>query len=692
MMNQLILKRCLHVATAACLASAGVAYVDAQKPAASATPDKYAASTEWPTYGHDSGGMRFSPLKEITPANVTKMTQAWVYHMKPADYVVPARVGRGGGGPPAAAGEGGAPQGAAGAPAGAAAGRGAAGGQGGRGGGAASGFAGSEGTPIVVGGIMYIASPYGQVVALDATTGKEIWVYKLPSGNPATRGVEYFSGDAQTPPQIVVTTSDSKLFTLDAKTGVQNNKFGPDGVVTLEKAMSSPPIVYKNLIIAGGRVSESSGPGTPGDIHAYDVHDGKMVWTFHSIPQAGEPNYGSTWMEGSAKQRSGANVWGLMTVDAARGIVYMPFGAASGDLFGGDRPGDDLYASSLVAADANTGKYLWHFQVVHHDVFDFDLESPPVLLDVKQGGRTIPAVAIVGKSALLFLLDRTNGKPIYGVEERSVRASDVPGEKMSPTQPFPIKPAPLARQNFTMDDIATVTPELEAACRKLIADNNVAVGLGPYAPATYNRSRVIFPSEIGGPNWGGMSFNPTLGYLFVNVNQLGQLNGLKDPTSGPVNVAALAGTNNPGGRTGPYANVQPSGRFTAMGMPCNQPPWGEMVAINVNTGDIAWRVPIGITDSLPADKQNTGRPGMGGSIATAGGLVFIGATDDARFRALDAKTGKELWALKLTGGVSSVPSSYQGRDGKQYVVVTATGGGIGGSPVASDEIIAFSVK
>jgi quinoprotein glucose dehydrogenase len=329
---------------------------------------------------------------------------------------------------------------------------------------------------------------------------------------------------------------------------------------------------------------------------------------------------------------------------------------------------------------------------VHHDVFDFDLESPPVLLDVKQGNRTVPGVAIVGKSALLFLLDRTNGKPIYGVEERPVPASDVPGEKMSPIQPFPVKPAPLARQNFTMDDIATVTPELEAACRKLIVDNNVAVGMGPYAPATYNRPRVIFPSEIGGPNWGGMSFNPTLGYLFVNVNQLGQLNGLKDPASGPVNVAGLAGTNVQGGRTGPYANVSPSGRFTVSGMPCNQPPWGEMVAVNVNTGDIAWRVPIGVTDALPAGKQNTGRPNMGGSIATAGGLVFIGATDDARFRALEAKTGKELWTVKLTGGVSSVPSTYQGRDGKQYVVVTATGGGIGGSPVASDEIIAFTVK
>lgn len=539
---------------------------------------------------------------------------------------------------------------------------------------------------------MYLPSPYGRVVALNPTTGKEVWTYSLPSGNPSTRGVEYFAGDAQTPPQIVVGTSDSKLFTLDAKTGALNTKFGDNGVVTLDKSPTSPSIVYKNLIIVCGRVGEGSGPGTPGDVNAYDIHDGKRVWTFHSIPQPGEPNYSTSWYGDSANKRSGVNVWGFMTVDAQRGIVYMPFGAPSSDLFGGDRPGNNLYGTSLVAADANTGKYLWHFQVVHHDVFDYDLESPPVLMDVKQGGATIPAVAVVGKSAILFILNRVTGKPIYGVEERPVPQSDLPGEKMSPTQPFPVKPAPLARTNFTMADIATVTPELEANCRKLIADNNIDFGKGPYAPTTYNRPRLIFPSEIGGPNWGGMSFNPTLGYLFVNVSDLGQLNGNRDPASGPVDVAALAGTNNPGGRTGPYSGVAPSGRFRdpATGLPCNQPPWGEMVAVNVNTGDIAWKVPLGITESLPESKQNTGRPNMGGSIATAGGLVFIGATDDFRFRALDARTGKELWVVKLNGSVGAVPITYQGADGKQYVVANATG--VYGSPATSDEIVAFTVK
>jgi quinoprotein glucose dehydrogenase len=236
-----------------------------------------------------------------------------------------------------------------------------------------------------------------------------------------------------------------------------------------------------------------------------------------------------------------------------------------------------------------------------------------------------------------------------------------------------------------------VTPELEANCRKLLADNNIDVGKGPYAPATYNRARVIFPSEIGGANWGGMSFNPALGYLFVNVNDIGQLNGYKDPATGPVNVAALAGTNLPGSRTGPYATAAPEGRFrdNATGLFCNQPPWGEMVAINVNTGDIAWKVPLGVTDTLPAGKENTGRPNLGGSIATASGLVFIGATDDSRFRALDARTGKELWVVKLNASSTAVPSTYQGVDGKQYVVLTSTGP-YGAAPTA-DEIVAFAL-
>jgi quinoprotein glucose dehydrogenase len=607
---------------------------------------------EWPTYGHDAGGMRFSPLTQITPANVANLQPAWTYHMKPQ--------------------------------------------------GAAGGFQQTEATPLVINGIMYIPSPYGQVVALDATTGKEVWVYKLPSGQPAFRGVEYFPGDKQTPAQIIVPTSEGKMFTLNAKTGALNMNFGTDGSADLDMPeithggggirVTTPPIVYKNFIIVGSSLPERSGPGPAGDVQAFDIYTGKLAWTFHSIPQQGEPNTG-TWAGNSAFQRTGVNVWGFMTVDAKRGIVYMPFGAPSGDLFGGDRQGNDLYDSSLVAVDASTGKYLWHFQAVHHDIWDYDLETPPTLIDVKKGGKTIPAVAVFGKSSFLFLLNRVNGKPIYDVTEKPVAQSDVPGEQLSPTQPFPAKPGPLARVGFNMADIATVTPELEANCRKIIADNNALTDTGPFAPPTYNRVRVIFPSEIGGADWGGASFNPAMGYLFLNVNDLGQFNGVKDPETGPIDVAKVAGTNLRGGRTGPYVDMTPSGRFRdpATRMFCNQPPWGELVAINVNTGDTAWHVPLGITDSLPADKQNTGRPGEGGSIATASGLVFIGASDDSRFRAFDSKTGKELWTTKLDASAESVPSTYLGKDGRQYVAVVAAGGGDAAAPVTSDELTVFAL-
>ncbi len=651
------------------------------------------ASKEWPAYGHDAGGMRYSPLAQITRANVSRLAVAWTYHMKkPGDGADSGfgGGGRGAGGPPGdqvaaqADDEGVAPDLAR-----------------GRGGRAPSAFAIAEVTPLVIHGVMYITTPYGRVTALDPTTGTEIWSYKLPSGQPATRGVSYFPGDKTVSPLIVVATSDGKLFTLDAKSGALNPRFGVNGVVDLNTpdiihnlprasdGQSSPPAIYKNLIILGGRTTESGGPGPAGDVRAFDIHDGRLAWTFHSIPQPGEPNFG-TWAGESGKMRSGVNVWGLITVDAKRGIAYLPFGAPSGDAFGGDRLGDDLYGSSIVAVDAASGKYLWHFQLVHHDIWDFDLEAPPLLMDVKRGGKVIPAVAVVEKNSLLYLLDRVTGKPIYGVEERPVPASQVPGEITSPTQPFPVKPAALARQSMTMADIATVTPELEAACRKLVADNHIEMG-GPFLPMSYNHVRVNFPSSIGGTNWAGGSFNPKLGYFFLNVSDLGQLQGYKDPASGP--VGDIVGTNQFTGRSGPYVNLQPGGRFkdNASNMPCNQPPWGEMVAVNVNTGEIAWKVPLGITETLPAEKQNTGRPGIGGSIATAGDLVFIGATDDNRFRALDARSGKELWSAKMDAAAATVPSTYQGRDGRQYVVVTATGNSFAAEPATSDAITAFAL-
>jgi len=647
------------------------------------------SAREWPTYGHDPGGERFSPLAQLTPENVGRLKIAWIYHMRPAGFSgggsrFPAMQGREAGD---AAGDTPDNQGGARGP-----GRGRFG----------AGFRPSESTPLVRNGTMYLASPYSRVVAIDPVTGKELWSFQLPSGNPSTRGLEFWAGDGTTPAQIVFGSSDGKLYSLNARTGKPNTSFGDNGVVNLNtdaimrglpgrNGLTSPPVVYKNLVIAGGTTQENPPHGPAGDVRAWDMRTGKLVWTFHSVPQKGE-KYNDTWAGDSWKNRSGVNVWGFLTVDEKRGIVYMPFGAPSVDQYGGDRAGDDLFSTSLVAADANTGKYLWHFQVVHHDIWDADMTGAPALIDVKQGGKTIPAVIAMDKVGMVFLLNRVTGKPIYGVEERPVAQSELPLERTSKTQPFPLRPPPLVRMTFSKDDLATVTPELEAACRKLI--EGLEMG-GPFLPPSYNHLRVQFPGNHGGVNWGGTSFNPQLGYLFANVNELGQISGLKDhdPKSG---LAAANGQGNRVDPEGPYEGIPGGGRFSIRGttpqqLPCQQPPWGELAAVNVNTGEIAWKVPLGVTDSLPEGKQNTGRPGNGGTIATAGGLLFVGATDDARFRAFDAKTGKELWTVKLPGAAEATPITYQGRDGKQYIVITATGGGFFSNPVTGDSVIAFSL-
>ncbi|HTH01833.1 MAG TPA: pyrroloquinoline quinone-dependent dehydrogenase [Vicinamibacterales bacterium] len=684
---------CAALAAALTLSAAGQP-VQPKRTAASA-----ASAGDWPTYGHDPGGMRYSALTQLTPANVAELQAAWVYHMKPATSTTAAGA--------TASSSGDAP----------------AQGRGGRGG-AAGGFSSGETTPLVINGVMYVSTPYGRVVALDATTGKEKWVFPLPSGSPSTRGVEYFRGDSTTRPQIVFGSTDGKLYSIDAVTGEPSDRFGVAGVVDLNTpeilrglpgndGLSSPPIMFKNLIIIGGRTQEGPAQGPAGDVRAFDVHDGKLIWTFHSVPRPGEP-FNDTWEGESWKNRSGVNVWGLMTVDVERGIVYMPFGAPATDRWGGDRPGNNLFSTSVVAADANTGKYLWHFQMVHHDIWDGDASAPPLLFDVKQNGKTIPAVAMMSKNGLVFIVERVTGKPIYGVEERAVPQSEVPGEKTAKTQPFPVKPAPLSRMTFSASEIATVTPELQAACSKLI--EGVQLG-GPYLPVGYNRLRLQLPGNHGGVNWGGASFSPQLGYMFVNSNDYGQLQGYADrntTAAAPADDArgrggdpelaqqpgAAAGRGRGGrgaGRGGgggaPFASVPGGGRFKdqATNMLCTQPPWGQLTAINVNTGEFAWRVPLGITDTLPPDKQKTGRPGNGGSIATAGGLVFVGATDDSRFRAFDAKTGKELWVVKLGAAAHATPSTYQGRDGRQYVVITSTGGGFLDAPTQDDSITAFAL-
>ena len=673
------------------------------------------SANEWPTYGHDKGGMRFSPLTQISPANVSKLGVAWVYHMKPAGVEVAPRGGGGRAGGQQAA----------------------AGGRGAITGGGVGGlfndssipvspslavsdvlYAQSESTPLVINGVMYATTPYSRIIALNPQTGKEVWVYQIPNnGQASTRGLEYWAGDAKSPPRLYFHSSYGGIIALDVKTGSPVTSFGAGGMLAVGSVGSSgsPPIIVGDTIVSQGANPNSEPSG--GDVRGFDLRTGKQLWTFHSVPHPGEKNYG-TWPNPDA-YRSGAHMWGLLTADTARNIVYLTFNAPNNNRFGGERAGNNLYSTSLVAVNAKTGAYLWHFQLVHHDIWDADMQSPPMLFDVKRGGKTIPAVAAIDKMSLLFLLNRVTGEPIYKIEEKPVAQSVNPDEHTSPTQPYPVEIPPLARQSITPDQISNLTPQHNAFCKKFIADNKIKLEGGPYLPAGYKYPTVQFPGTIGGANWGGMSFNPTLGYLFINTMDLGQVQGLDvaPPGSGRGGRGAAppAGQQPPGGGAGRgagapggaaaggneddlagatnYSFMQPFGRFKEANsnMMCNAPPWGRLTAVNVNTGKFAWQVTLGVTDDLPAAIQKTGRPNLGGSIATASGLVFIGATDDKRFRAFDARNGKELWTVKMPAVAQSVPITYRAKNGKQYVVVTSTGGGFMQMPLESDVITAFAL-
>ena len=585
---------------------------------------------EWPTYGHDYGDSRYSPLAQITPANVSGLKPAWTYHMRP-----PGREARG--------------------------------------------FAASENTPLVVGGVMFVSTPYGRVVALDAETGKQRWAYEVPAGDqPATRGVSYWPGAK---PQIVFGTRGGLLIALDAKSGAPVEGFGKDGVVNLHSdavmqgfpqaalGVTSAPVIYKDLIITGSRNQETPQKGASGQVRAFDVHTGREVWHFNGVPQPGQ-KFHDTWEGDSWVGRSGVNVWVGLTLDAKRGIAYLPFGAPTFDQSGNDRKGPSLFANSLVAVNAATGKYLWHFQAVHHDLWDYDLPLT-TLIDVKKEGHTIPAIAVMSKASLLFLLNRVTGKPIYAIKEMPVPTdTDMEGEKVSPTQPASITP-PLGRTSFNMSELANLTPQQTEGCKKLIAEQKV-IGAGYFQPPRVDHAVARFPGNWGGIDWSHAAFDRKGGLYIVNASEIASQQMMIKKPDGSYDMKY--------GYQWFWDKVSH--------MPCQVPPWGNLYAIDVNTGAIAWKSVLGVTDGL-AD-PNTGRPNVGGPIATGGGLVFIGSTDDKRLRAFDTKTGKELWTFKLPASLYGTPLTYQGRSGKQYVAAVTTGG-FWGENAGADEVTAFAL-
>jgi quinoprotein glucose dehydrogenase len=585
---------------------------------------------DWPTYRRDLAGTGFSPLAEITTENVSQLERAWSYSLR-EEALGQAR-----------------PR-----------------------------DPNSQATPIVVGDVMYVPGA-NRVVALNPITGDEIWRHQGAEGAPSRRGVAYWPGERGTSARVLF-TAGTHLVALDASTGAAATGFGEHGVVDLGVPYNSVPMVYENIVVVGAN-TPAGAIGGVGNARAYDARTGEKIWEFSSVPQPGGVGH-DTWAGDSWSGRLGVNAWPFyFTMDERLGLLYLPLASPIPGAYGGDRGGANLFGNSVVAVDVRTGAYVWHFQTIHHDLWDADPPAPPVLFDIQDGRHVRHALGVTTKSGYLYVLDRETGEPIFGVEERPVPSSDVPGELAFPTQPIPVKPPPMARVSYEPSDLVTAddtSPEHAAACAKLVQGLGQVSNDGPFTPWAYRpdgsppRSTLVFPGLLGGPNWGGPAYDPRSGTIFVLSQDIGALGWVE---------AADPGSPVPYDRAGP----RPNSFDVAMGdqrWPCQKPPWGRMIAVSAATGDVVWERPIGVTDELPEDRRNTGRPGRASAIVTGGGLLFVASTDDDRFRALDVATGRELWVTRLERRGNADPMTYLGADARQYVAIVAT-----------DEVVAFRLR
>lgn len=614
---------------------------------------------EWLAYGRDTGGERYSPLEDINRKNVASLRIAWTF--RTGDAYQPPR------GRPTA----------------------------------------FEATPLYVDGTLYLSTPLGRVIALDPVTGRERWVFdaRVPRdagyGDFASRGVSTWQRGRER--RIYVATIDARLIALNAATGQPVQGFGNAGTVDLRPGLrigpsgfadyqvTSPPAVIGNTIVVGSAIQDGATTREPsGEVRAFDAVTGAMKWRWDPIPQDSSAAGADTWQNGSATRTGAANVWSVIVADPVRNLVFVPTSSPSPDYYGGERLGDNLFANSVVALRADTGVRVWHFQTVHHDLWDYDVASPPILFDWRKDGRTVAAIAVASKTGHVFVLDRQTGRPLIPIEERAVPKSDVPGEQASPTQPFPAAPRSLARTTLTADEAWGLIDEDREWCRDTIRPLRAE---GFFTPPSL-RGTIVVPGNVGGIAWGGMAHDRANGLLVMPVNNLAaevrliaraDLDEQRKRLAPDFELHVQRGT--------PYALVRRFLLGPKTMLPCTPPPWGTLTAVRTATGEIAWQVPLGRfpgTESAP-DAAQWGSIALGGPIVTAGGLVFTAGTLEAAIYAFDVQTGRQLWTGQLPTSARATPMTYRGPDGRQYIVISAGGHGTQIGPPLGDHLVAFAL-